>query len=219
MRAEIAEAVAGLLANLDYEHASAGDSKAWLELLTNLSTLVARSRSPVVWDRKGEAIELVGDPEAPGRLVKMLDRLRVGLSLLGLDDDEVAKVLVKVGLDSIPKGRRQVLDAVQSGGRQKAKDVALRCGLPTNTVRRRLDELAAHGIVSRSVGSDGEDGRADHWEVSVWAAALAQKINPEMSSRVHRASVGDEEVKVDGDTYSHDVSGTVSDEPCVTEEF
>jgi DNA-binding HxlR family transcriptional regulator len=196
-RRVIAEAVAGLLAHLDYSTApELTDDLA--PVIKGVATFVARSRSPVEWDYKQTSIELVGDPESPTRLVKALDRLRAGLLLIGVEPAEVRRLLVKVALDSIPKPRRLVLDhLLEQPGLTTTKALAAKLDLPTKTVGRRLSELAAHGMVKRHAGADlkGDDddydGRADYWELTPWALTLVSMFETETSEGVKERECDD----------------------------
>lgn len=203
MRRELTEAVAGLLGHLDYSHRppAEGDDRA---ALVALASLVARSRSPVERDHQGEIV-LVGDSEAPTRLVKALDRLRAGALAVGLEPAEAWRVTCKAGLDSIPKLRRGVHDHLANVGRaDTTKVVAQALDHPTRTVTRALEDLAAHRVLIRQAGTElqaeGEqsaDGRADYWELSPWAAGAV-----EMCKIKQETSVGDEALASCGEVLS-----------------
>ena len=77
--------------------------------LVTLAQLVARCRSAVERDSYGREIELIPDPEAPGRIVIVLDRLRAGLRAIGVSHPEVWRILRKVALDCVPVIRRHLI--------------------------------------------------------------------------------------------------------------
>ncbi len=79
------------------------------EPIIALATYVARARSPVDRDSRGK-IRLVLDPEAPTRIVKMLTQFWRACGLLGLDKPNAWELVRRVGMDSIPKLRRSILD-------------------------------------------------------------------------------------------------------------
>jgi DNA-binding IclR family transcriptional regulator len=49
----------------------------------------------------------------------------------------------------------------------RTTDVAANLGLPTTTTRRILEDLAAHGLISRHPQGQG---KADRWKRTTWAA-------------------------------------------------
>lgn len=182
MRTALADAVAGLVSTIAIEEPAPAEGETWTALAA-VATLAARSRSPVMWDLKGTAVELVGDAEGPPRLTKALDRLRAGLVLLGLDPVVVRDVVVRVGRDTIPKGRRQVLDVLIGADWLTTRRVADDLGLPTKSAWRRLAELEAHGVIKRKAGKDldDHDARADYWRTTDWTDELVAMFRPETS--------------------------------------
>jgi IclR-like helix-turn-helix domain-containing protein len=169
MRQELAEAVAGLFAGLEHaEPPTLTDSDT--ERLIALATLVARARSPVVRDPYRRELELVPDSEAPGRIVGALGRLLTGVRLIGVSEDEAWRVTVKTGFDSMPAARlRAFLFMLYHDDDVSTTDVATALDLPNPTTHRTLEELAAHGVISRN--SQGQ-GKADLWRVRRWTRSL-----------------------------------------------
>jgi len=83
-------------------------------------------------------------------------------------DRKQALVVVKdVALDSVPPLRRRAYDCVCKYSNVETADVAIALDLPTNTARRILEDLAAHGLLVRT--SQGT-GKADLWDKSTWEA-------------------------------------------------
>lgn len=160
MRAELAAATAGLLTHLPgraHESSEARDG------LIGLASIVSQARSPVHRDFKGE-IELVGDAEAPTRIIKQLGQIWRACGVLGLDHADSWEVVRRCALDSIPKLRGAViryLDKLDA----PADTTMVGTGVvhPTRTVRRALEDLAAHGVVNRETAGPG---RPDRWELS-----------------------------------------------------
>lgn len=131
--------------------------------LAALGSYVALARSPVDRDQQGE-IRLVLDPEAPTRIVKMLAQLWRASGLLGLDHESAWQMVRRVGLDSIPKLRRVILDylaACVTGA--STTDIAEAVEHPSRTTRRALEDLTAHRVVRRTAGGEG---KADRWELT-----------------------------------------------------
>jgi hypothetical protein len=161
MRAELAAATAGLLTHLPGRpHEISGEVR---DGLIGLASLVSQARSPVHRDYKGE-IELVGDAEAPTRIIKQLGQIWRACGLLGLGQDSSWEVVRRCALDSIPKLRGAVIRYLAQLDAQ-ADTTTIGTGVvhPTRTVRRALEDLAAHGVLNRQ--SAGQ-GRADNWELS-----------------------------------------------------
>ena len=172
MRAELAAATAGLLGNLTgtpHEVAPARDG------LIGLASLVAMARSPVHRDYQGE-IELVGDPEAPTRIIKQLGQLWRACGLLGLDGARSWEVVTRCALDSIPKLRGAVIRYFAGRrGPASTTDVRLALAHPKRTVLRTMEDLNAHGVLTRE--SAGQ-GRADLWELSEAARSWINMTKP-----------------------------------------
>jgi hypothetical protein len=161
MRKELATATAGLLTHLPGQpHPVSGEAR---EGLIGLASLVSQARSPVHRDYKGE-IELVGDAEAPTRIIKQLGQIWWACGLLGLGEHDSWEVVRRCALDSIPKLRGAVIRYLaQLDGQAGTTTVGTGVVHPTRTVRRALEDLAAHGVVTRE--SAGK-GFADSWELS-----------------------------------------------------
>ena len=162
MRTELAEATAGLLADLPGTPPADLDESQKGRLL-DLVELATRARSPVEYDRNGN-LDLVLDSEAPTRMVKELARLWQGCSAIGLDDTGAWAVVERAGLDSIPKLRRAVIDHLRTLTEPASTEtVGEAVNHPSRSTRRALEELEAHGVVIRSVA-----GRAHRWSLAGW---------------------------------------------------
>jgi hypothetical protein len=184
MRDELAQATAGLLTHLPgQEHKITGTTR---DGLIGLASLTSQARSPVHRDWKGE-IELVGDAEAPTRIIKQLGQLWRACGVLGINEASSWEVVRRCALDSIPKLRGAVIrflaarpaDLYNTVKPVPTTDVAAGVAHPSRTVRRALEDLAAHGVVTRIPGGQG---RADEWELSAgaWSWITAAGTLPEM---------------------------------------
>jgi hypothetical protein len=166
MRAALATATAGLLTHLPGRpHDVTPQARAGL---IGLANLVSQARSPVHRDWKGE-IELIGDAEAPTRIIKQLGQVWRACGVLGLGIPESWEVVRRCALDSIPKLRGAVIRYL-AGRMEPADTTTVGIGVvhPSRTVRRALEDLAAHGVVDRK--SAGQ-GYADQWELTDLARA------------------------------------------------
>ena len=177
MRDDLAAASAGLLTHLTgTPHEIDGDTRIGL---IGLASLVSQARSPVHRDWGGE-IELIGDAEAPTRIIKQLGQLWRACGVLGLGHDESWEVVRRCALDSIPKLRGAVVRFLE-GCKEPATTTAVGVGVvhPTKTVKRALEDLAAHRVVNRK--SAGQ-GKADTWELSGLARSWIDAVGtwPEM---------------------------------------
>lgn len=165
MRADLAAATAAALDSVDLTAEPArqpGDD----ERLVALADLAVKCRSTVERDGYSREIELVPEAEAPARLALVLRRLLDALALLGVDHTTAWQLAVHIGLGSMAAIRRRVLehlvDAKQQAG---SKTVALAVGYPLNTAKRALEDLAAHGLVTRESGGGN---KGDLWELADW---------------------------------------------------
>ena len=167
MRAELAAAAARAL-DAATRPAPLDDSDK--TRLVRLAALAVRCRSSVERDSRTREVEFVPDPEAPSRLVLVLARMLAALRALGVTEREAWTLTHRLALDSMPALRRSVLHELVDRDETTTRQVADRLGLPTTTVRRALEDLAAHGIATRSggKGSQGDSYRLsafarDHW--------------------------------------------------------
>ena len=160
MRAELAAATAGLLTHL---HGVPHDTEPVTEGLIGLAALVSLARSPVHRGWGGE-VELVGDAEAPTRIIKQLGQLWRACGILDLGRQESWKVVERCALDSIPKLRGAVIRCLADQD-EPIDTTTIRIALahPKRTVLRALEDLTAHQVITRiSAGR----GHADQWILS-----------------------------------------------------
>jgi len=138
------------------------------ERLVNLAVLAVRCRSAVERDGHTREVELIPEPEAPARLVIVLDHLLAGLLSLGADRSTAWGVVRAAALDSIPALRRKAMTAlVEAGAEQTTAGIAEAIGYPKMTTERALEDLVAHGVVT--VNRHGQ-GKATTWRISDWTA-------------------------------------------------
>ena len=199
MRQELADAVAGLFAGLEYAE-PLPLSPADTDRLVSLAVLVAQARSPVVRDSYRREIELVPDTEAPGRVVGALARLLKGLRMIGVDESEAWRVTAKTGLDSMPAARRLALECLLLvNPSTDTTTIATVLGLPSPPARRVLEDLTAHGVIARE--SQGQ-GKADLWHirprtVELYSEATSSEKSSNVISEPIRGTSSDTSEKVD----------------------
>jgi hypothetical protein len=174
MRKELAEAVKQLFANRRTEAAKINVQER--ETIGQTIALAVRLRGAVERDRGSRELEMIYGAEGTARIGLALERLLAGLDTLGVDRTKALTIVKRVALDSVPPLRRRAYDCVIKYGRAtppdpvETADVAIELGLPTNTARRILEDLAAHGLVLRR--SQGP-GKADIWDPTPWEAEEA----------------------------------------------
>lgn len=180
---ELTRALAGAVAALFRQIKPERQDRASMDDIARfvaLAALAARCRSAVVRDGRTREVELVPEPEMPARLAKALISLDDGLAIIGTDPTERWRLVSKVALDSLPALRRRILfEAIGSPTALATTDFAVRVQHPTTTVRRALEDLAAHGILRRV-----KAGKADVWQVTARARGwwdMAAIIVPEKS--------------------------------------
>lgn len=214
MRADLATAVETFLNNLQPAPSPFGQEDT--VRLISLATLVVRARSAVERDGYTREVELIPEPEAPTRLVVVLRRLIQGLDAIGLHRDQSWRVITKIGLDSVPALRLSCLQHLHEHGPAQTPTLAATLDYPTQTTRRALEDLAAHGLIIRTIRGEGQ--RADTWAVSPFADAKIRACVPDLSSSMRRG-VEEEDQKppngavslIDGDTSGTQQPHTATD--------
>jgi DNA-binding transcriptional ArsR family regulator len=174
MREQLASAADTVLVNLGVPRERSDEET---ELLIRLATLVVRARSAVERDGYTREIELVPEPEAPTRLIIVLDRLLAGLDAIGSPRSRALGVVTKVALDSIPAIRYACLRALEPHDELDTNQVAEAIRYPSSTTRRALDDLTAHGLVDCERQTSN---KAHKWRLSDFARERLARF-PEMS--------------------------------------
>lgn len=132
--------------------------------MINVANFCTLARSPVVMSKKNTAlVEFVGDREAPSRMAMMLKNMAVGLlTLEGSDtlNDKNARILYKIGLDSIPVERRMCLKVLSEYRNSNTQSIAIRLHYPTETVLGWLNQLHALHLVDKM-----KDGNSFVWQI------------------------------------------------------
>jgi hypothetical protein len=165
MREELAKAVAQLFAGRKAEPQPISDDEA--KRIGDAICLVVRLRGAVARDRHSRDIEAIYGAEGTARIGLSLERLLAGLDTLGVERETAMKVVLSVALDSVPPLRRAAYECVDKYRNVETTDVAIALGLPTNTARRILEELAAYGLIERHKLSEG---KAHQWVRAKWEA-------------------------------------------------
>jgi hypothetical protein len=97
-----------------------------------------------------------------------LERLLGGLCAIGVPRKHALRIMENIALNSVPPVRRRAFDLLTETA-TPTRDIATSLGLPTNTTRRVLEDLAAQGLAerTRAKNEDGEEkkGGADLWSI------------------------------------------------------
>lgn len=211
MRDELASAVGGLFAGIEWPERHPDLSEDETDRLVALASLAARARSAVERDGRTRDVELIPDSEAPARLVQALRRLYGGLIMIGVSRDTAWPLVAKVGLDCMPKLRRSVFVYLsRHPGWSTTTAIATDVGYPTQTARRSLEDLMVHGLVLRE---PGPKGKPDNWQLAPMAREwLTDASVPEMSVDQDQPSADDSPSFDEDECTVGDFSGTPSGE-------
>jgi hypothetical protein len=173
MRKELAEAVAQLFAGRRAEPRPLSDTE--IERIDQTIMLAVRLRGAVARDGRTRDLEAVFGAEGTARVGLALTSLLNGLDILGVDRERALKVVEAVALDSVPPTRRAAYEFLHGNAPDAATttEVAAALELPTTTVRRVLEELAAYRLARRS--SQGQ-GKADLWTWRDWDRELPRGV-------------------------------------------
>ena len=170
MRSELAEAVSGLFVSQRKEPQPLSDEEK--TELNDTIELVVLLRGAVARDPRSKEIDVVYGAEGTARLGLTLERLLAGLDTLEVDRDTAFDVITRVAFDSVPPQRLSAYTYLLwdcNGEAATTSKIATALGLPTKTVRRRLEELAAYRVVKRISGDRG----ADEWQAQKRAVVLS----------------------------------------------
>jgi hypothetical protein len=159
MRKELAETVAHLFTIRTEPRLI---STAETDRIDRVISLVVRLRGAVERDRYSRDVEAVYGAEGTARIGLALERILAGLDTLGVERDTALNVIEKIAMDSTPPLRRQAYEYLCQCDEEKTPDIAEALSLPTNTVRRALEDLMAYGLVSRK---KDKEGGADLWMI------------------------------------------------------
>ena len=111
-------------------------------------------------------IESVYGAEGTARIGLALERLLAGLDTLGVERALALNVVEGVAMDSVPPLRRRAYEHLRKSKSlagyeaKETPEIAQALDLPTNTVRRALEDLAAYRLVSRETQGSG---KPDKW--------------------------------------------------------
>jgi len=180
---QVTNAVTDFFASLSLEKLPPHRSDAENQLLIELATFAATCRTATERNSYTREIEIAPEPERPARLVKVLDRLRVGMVTIGMDRDEIWPAVQKVAFDSLPEARSRIIRVLQEAGDKLPNlyELATASGCSASTTRRHLEDLNHYGVISRQKGGSN---RGDEYLLSEWTQKKLKAISavPEKST-------------------------------------
>ena len=139
--------------------------------MISLAELSTRARSDVErnWRSPRQEITDVHPPEMPTRFAGQLQSIVQSLKIINhyetgklelLESDKT--ILNKMSLDSITKMRRIIMQELSRYEMIETAGLATKLGLPTNSVRNYLEDLAALGVGERE---KGRGPKGDSWKI------------------------------------------------------
>lgn len=170
MRAELAEAVSGVLVAADPSKAVALDHEE-TETLLGAANLVTLARTAVEFDYRGEVIDAHA-PEMPTRFAKQLVQVVRGACALGLGRRDAMALALRCARDSMPPLRLEILEYLATHPHSSTSEVRRAIGKPHTTVGRQLDALHALGLLTCDEMEWGANGKTR------WFYTLAPDADP-----------------------------------------
>ena len=202
MRTELAEAAAGVLANIGQDKPIAlTDEEA--ESIMEAANIVTLVRTGVDFDYRGDVIDSHA-PEMPTRFAKQLAQVVRGGVALGMERTQAMRLAIRCARDSMPPIRLAILDDVAAHPDTPTKDVRKRLQKPRTTVDRQLQALHILGVLTvyeEPVLHRGVEG-------TQWRYTVSPEINP---AAIKPDSVPDLLVTGHKDTEKRDGSVSATD--------
>jgi 5S rRNA maturation endonuclease (ribonuclease M5) len=169
MRAELAEAVAGVIAAMSREPITVTDDET--EALIDAADLVTLARTGVEYDYKGNVIDAHA-PEMPTRFAKQLTQIMRGAVAIGMDRTDALRLAIRCARDSMPPLRLAIIDHLAANPGDSTSRVRKGIDKPYVTVDRQLQALHMLGVL-------GVDEVEYQQNKSRWYYTLADGINPD----------------------------------------
>jgi hypothetical protein len=127
------------------------------EPLVTLADIVTRARSGVARDGYSRELLYLPEPEAPTRFAKQIAQLTAALLVIGVDETGAWRLARKIGWDSVPAVRCQVIELLSRRFEPATyAELQYRTGLPESTVKRVVEDLVALGLAERRKDESGK---------------------------------------------------------------
>lgn len=170
MRAELAAAVAGVLAGMDPNPITVTEAET--DVLLAAADLVTLARTSVEYDYRGDVIDAHA-PEMPTRFAKQLTQIVRGAVAVGMDRAEALRLAIRCARDSMPPLRLAIIDDLAANPGSSTAKVRKRIDKPRNTADRQLQALHILGVASVDEIEYQSDGKTK------WFYSLADGIKPD----------------------------------------
>ena len=157
-------AVDGMFAGLGLEFGKERERKelglADRDRIVGIAQLGSRARSVIPRDSYSKEVIDVPAVEVGTRMSQELTQLWLGMKEIGVSEAEAWTAVERVAMDSMPLGRKLVLEAIE-GGVGAAVAIARKVRVSESAAKRAVEDLHLLGLVKR--GSQGQE-----WVVSEW---------------------------------------------------
>lgn len=171
MRAELSEAVAGVLAGMSTEGVVVTDDET--DALLAAADLVTLARTAVEFDYRGDVIDAHA-PEMPTRFAKQLTQVVRGAVALGVERGEALRLAIRCARDTMPPLRLSIVDDLAAHPDSTTAEVRKRLGMPRATVDRQLQALHMLGVLE----VDEQEGEHRGQAVTRWRYTLSGAVDP-----------------------------------------
>lgn len=188
MRAELANAVSGVMAGLDTS-APVELSDEDVDKLLAAADLVTRARTAVDYDPQGNVID-AHEPEMPTRFAKQLTQIVRGGCALGMKYDDAFALAMRCARDSMPPLRLDALKTIAEKPNSTVSELRVLMNKPRTTVDRVFQALHQLGLVTQIEG-----GGIDN----LWRYVLADDVDMDDLLCTGTAKSGDAEPVPDDD--------------------
>ena len=175
MRAELAEAVAGVLAGMHTTPTTLTDEET--DLVLAAADLVTLARTGVEFDYRGAVIDAHA-PEMPTRFAKELTQIIRGAVAIGMDRRQALRLAIRCARDSMPPLRLAVIDDLAANPGSTTSDVRRRINKPWSTADRQLQALHMLSVLDVIEDAYGEKTR---WHYSLASGIDPKALDPESS--------------------------------------
>lgn len=172
MRAELAEAVAGVLGTVD-PAAGIDVTEDETDRLLAAADLVTLARTGVEYDSKGDVIDAHA-PEMPTRFAKQLAQVVRGGVAIGMDREDAMRLAIRCARDSMPPLRLAIVDDLAEHPDSSTAQIRKRVNKPRTTVDRQLQALHILEVLD----VEEEEGTFNGRPSTRWRYRLAEGIDP-----------------------------------------
>jgi hypothetical protein len=166
MRAELADAVGGLIKSIEPEKAI-DLTRDEIERILLAADITTRARTGVELDYRGD-VSFAHKPEAPTRFAKQLVQLVRGAVAIGMRRPGAINLAIRGARDSMPATRLNILEDIEAHPGTRPGDIRKRIDAPWRTVDRQCQAL--HMLRLVTCDEDIEFGK------TIWRYRLRPEI-------------------------------------------